>query len=85
MQRTEMSEEEFRLLSNEVIPHLEAIKKLASDNRCEDGVRIYIGEDFVSMEGSGLAGWELKNYCNGGGYEMIFSKRVPLRGENENG
>lgn len=77
MQRKKMTEEEMRELCDDILPHIEKIKEAVMANRPEEGVRIYISRDYVSVEGSGLCGWELHNYS--GKYEMKFEKRVPLR------
>lgn len=81
MQRTDMSEEEMRAFCEEIIPHIEAIKKAVLDNRSEEGVRIYISKDYLSVEGSGLVGWELHNY--GKGYEMKLERMYPLEKEEK--
>lgn len=76
MQRKNMTEEEMRAFSSEVLPLLKQIKKIAEENRVESGFRIWMSDNYVSLEGSGLCGWELNIYD--GKPEMKFEKRVPL-------
>ena len=76
MQRKEMSEEEMREFSEDVLPLLKKIKEIAEQNRVESGIRIWMSDGYVSLEGSGLCGWELCIYD--GRPEMKFEKRVPL-------
>ncbi len=76
MQRQNMTEEEMRGFSNEVLPLLKQIKKIADDNRVESGIRIWMSKGYIRLEGSGLCGWELN--IHDGRPEMKFEKRVPL-------
>ena len=84
MQKKSFSEEEFRSISEKVIPVLDELRKIAADNGVEDCLRIYIDKEFASVEGSGLKGWEIHNYS--GEYEMKYERRVPFKktedGEN---
>ena len=77
MQRKNMTEEEMREFSEDVLPLLKQIKEIASANGVESG--IWMSDNYVSLEGSGLCGWELNIYD--GKPEMKFEKRVPLGGE----
>ncbi len=79
MQRKNMTEEEMREFSEDVLPLLKQIKEIASANGVESGIRIWMSDNYVSLEGSGLCGWELNIYD--GRPEMKFEKRVPLGGE----
>lgn len=76
MQRQNMTEEEMRGFSNEVLPLLKQVKKIADDNRVESGIRIWMSKGYIRLEGSGLCGWELN--IHDGRPEMKFEKRVPL-------
>lgn len=82
MQKKSFSEEEFRSISEKVIPVLDELRKIAADNGVEDCLRIYIGKEFASVEGSGLNGWEICNY--GGKYEMKYELRVPFEKSKDN-
>lgn len=79
MQRKSMSEEEMREFSEDVLPLLKQIKEIASANGVESGLRIWMSDNYVSLEGSGLCGWELSIFD--GRPEMKFEKRIPLTKE----
>lgn len=76
MKRQNMSEEEMRGFSNEILPLLGQIDKIVKENKVESGISIWISDGYVSVDGSGLCGWELNIYD--GKPEMKFEKRVPL-------
>lgn len=76
MQRKDMTEEEMREFSEDVLPLLKQIKKIADANGVASGIRIWMSDGYMSLEGSGLCGWEL--CIHDGRPEMKFEKRVPL-------
>ena len=77
MAKKEFTEEQMREFSKNAIPFITQLKEVAEHFGVTDGLRVYVSDGYLSLEGAGLCGWELHNY--GGEYEMKFEKRVPLR------
>lgn len=58
--------EEFKAICKDVLPSLEALVEAIKKNKIDDYVRVYVRSDgYISMEGTGLSGWELYNYGDG--------------------
>lgn len=77
MAKKEFTEEQMREFCKETIPVLNQLKSIADKHGVEDSLRVYVSTDgYVSLEGSGLGGWELHRYS--GEYEMKFEKRAAV-------
>jgi len=66
----------------EAVPVVEKLLEIARKHGVEGGVRTWCADDYVSIEGTGLGGWELHKCSEE--YDMTYNKRVPLF-EKENG
>lgn len=77
MAKKEFTEEQMRAFSKEAIPVLNQLRSIADKHGVDEYLRAYISPDgYVSLEGSGLGGWELHRYS--GEYEMKFEKRTAV-------
>lgn len=76
MEKKEFTEEQMREFCKEAVPVINQLRSIAEHHGVTDGLRVYVSEDYLSLEGAGLCGWELHKY--GGEFEMKFEKRVPV-------
>lgn len=66
----------MREFCKEAVPVVEKLLEIARKHGVEGSVRTWCADDYVSIEGTGLGGWELHK-CSGE-YDMTYNKRVPL-------
>ena len=76
MAEMNFSEEQMREFCKEAVPVVEKLLEIARKHGVEGGVRTWCADDYVSIEGTGLGGWELHK-CSGE-YDMTYNKRVPF-------
>ena len=77
MSEVRFSEEQMKAFSMDAIPVLEQLFEIARKNGVIGSIRVYSsGDGYVSLEGEGLPGWELRKY--NGEYEMSYKMVVGL-------
>ena len=76
MAEVKFTEEQMREFCKEAVPVVEKLLEIARKHGVEGVVRTWCADDYVSIEGTGLDGWELHK-CRGE-YDMTYNKRVPL-------
>lgn len=82
MAEMKFTEEQMREFCKETIPLIAQLKEVAEHFGVTDGLRVYVSDGYLSLEGVGLGGWELHKF--GDEFEMKFEKRVPVyRKEDE--
>lgn len=74
--KKEFTEEQMRDFCNDMLPLLNHMEEILVKHGVESGVRVYLSDNYLTLDGSGLGGWELQKF--GGEYEMRFEKRVAL-------
>lgn len=81
MAKRGFTEEQMRGFCKDVIPFVKQLKEIAEHHGVTDGLRVYVSDDYLSLEGAGLGGWELHKF--GDEFEMKFEKRVPVYEKEE--
>lgn len=81
MAKKEFTEEQMREFSKNAIPFITQLKEVAEHFGVTDGLRVYVSDGYLSLEGAGLGGWELNKF--GDKFEMKFEKRVPVYEKEE--
>ena len=77
MSEVRFSEEQMKTFSMDAIPVLEQLLEITKRNGVVGSIRVYSsGDGYVSLEGEGLPGWELRKY--NGEYEMSYKRVVGL-------
>lgn len=74
------TEEMMRAFSEEAIPVMEKLEGIARKFGVADGLSVWCSENYMSVNGSGLDGWEL--YKTNGRCRMSYNKTVVLKDDN---
>ena len=76
MANKNFSEDQMREFSKEVIPAVNKLREIAERHGITEGLRVYVSNEYLSVEGAGLGGWELHKF--GDRYELKYEKRIPI-------
>lgn len=74
--KVSFSEEQMRAFCKDAIPVLEKLQEVAKKHAVTEGVSIYMAAEYLSVDGSGLDGWEMNNY--GEKYKMRHERAVEV-------
>ncbi len=77
MSEIRFSEEQMKVFSEEFIPMLEKLFKIAQKNGVVGGFRVFSdGEDYATVEADGMDGWSLLKL--NGEYQMKYHKSIKM-------
>lgn len=81
MIEAKFTEEQMREFGLEVVPVVEKLMEITRKHGIDGGISLWSTDDYISIEGSGFDGWELRKCC--GEYSAVYNKRVAIDRKQE--